>query len=290
MERRFASWPARPLTRSMSWPWKCSRARYVSAPTTFRWSRLTLYPAKSFRRLRRSPPPWPSLLRCRQEAWVEVRRHNAVYCGDCFVRFFRDQVERAIHHDRMFSSADKVLVAVSGGKDSLALWDVLLDDGALFALSPGARVRIEPSGAPIEIDNRSYRGALEVFGNARRTLTIVNELPLEEYLLGVVPNELSPATFGQIEALKEDVVQLTEAQRQAAHTIAAVKAGEQELRRQAPAPYWYSNPAALDPGLAKGAQWAGAAPVPRRPPAARSEPRDLRGRDTAPTVPPPAAR
>jgi len=74
---------------------------------------------------------------------------------------------------------------------------------------------------------------------------------------------------GQIETLKEDVEQLTEAQRQAAHTIAAVKAGEQELRRQAPAPYWYSNPAALDPGLAKGAHWAGPAPVPRRPPTAR---------------------
>jgi len=74
---------------------------------------------------------------------------------------------------------------------------------------------------------------------------------------------------GQVDALKEDVEQLTEAQRQAAHTIAAVKAGEQELRRQAPPPYWYSNPAALDPGLAKGAQWAGAAPVPRRPPATR---------------------
>jgi hypothetical protein len=94
----------------------------------------------------------------------------------------------------------------------------------------------------------------------------------------------------QVDALKEDVEQLTEAQRQAAHTIAAVKAAEQELRRQAPAPYWYSNPAALDPGLAKGARWAGAAPVPRRPPTARPEPRGLRERDTAPTVPPPAAR
>ncbi len=67
--------------------------------------------------------------RCRDEAWVEVRRHNAAYCGDCFVRFFHDQVERAIRHDRMFSHDDKVLVAVSGGKDSLALWDVLLEMG-----------------------------------------------------------------------------------------------------------------------------------------------------------------
>ena len=67
--------------------------------------------------------------RCRDEAWVEVRRHNASYCGDCFVRFFHDQVERAIKHDRMFSKEDQILVAVSGGKDSLALWDVLLDLG-----------------------------------------------------------------------------------------------------------------------------------------------------------------
>jgi tRNA-5-methyluridine54 2-sulfurtransferase len=67
--------------------------------------------------------------RCREEAWVEIRRHNAAYCGDCFVRFFHDQVERAIKHDRMFSKEDRVLVAVSGGKDSLALWDVLLDLG-----------------------------------------------------------------------------------------------------------------------------------------------------------------
>ena len=67
--------------------------------------------------------------RCRDEAWVEIRRHNASYCGDCFVRFFHDQVERAIRHEKMFSKEDKILVAVSGGKDSLALWDVMLDLG-----------------------------------------------------------------------------------------------------------------------------------------------------------------
>lgn len=67
--------------------------------------------------------------RCRDEAWVEVRRHNAAYCGDCFQRFFRDQVERAIRHDAMFGHSQRVLVAVSGGKDSLALWDILLDMG-----------------------------------------------------------------------------------------------------------------------------------------------------------------
>ena len=68
-------------------------------------------------------------LKCREDAWVEVRRHNAAYCNTCFVGFFHDQVERAIRGQKMFSRDDKVLVAVSGGKDSLALWDVLLDMG-----------------------------------------------------------------------------------------------------------------------------------------------------------------
>jgi len=83
---------------------------------------------------------------------------------------------------------------------------VELDEGVVLALSPSTKVRAASSGARLTIDNRTYRGAIEVFGNSRNTLTIVNELPVEEYLLGVVPNELSPTTFGQIEALKAQAV------------------------------------------------------------------------------------
>lgn len=81
-----------------------------------------------------------------------------------------------------------------------------LDDGAIVVMPAGGRVRIEPSAALLEIDTRAYRGALEIFGNSRRTLTVVNELPLETYLLGVVPNELNPTAFGQLEALKAQSV------------------------------------------------------------------------------------
>jgi hypothetical protein len=77
----------------------------------------------------------------------------------------------------------------------------------------------------------------------------------------------------ELDALKGEVKDLTEAQRQAAHTIATVKAAEQELRRNAPAPYWYSNLEALDPAIPKQPRWDTVAPLPRRPPAARSEPR-----------------
>src|SRR5262245_28472023 len=81
-----------------------------------------------------------------------------------------------------------------------------LDAGEMIVMPAGGRVRIEPAGTPLEIDTRAYRGALDIFGNTRRTLTVVNELPLETYLLGVVPNELSPTAYGQLEALKAQAV------------------------------------------------------------------------------------
>jgi tRNA-5-methyluridine54 2-sulfurtransferase len=58
-----------------------------------------------------------------------MRRHNAAFCPEHFIVHFRSQVARAIHEFKMFGPSDRLLVAVSGGKDSLALWDVLLDLG-----------------------------------------------------------------------------------------------------------------------------------------------------------------
>lgn len=67
--------------------------------------------------------------RCRERAEVQLRAHNAAYCRPCYLYVFRRQVERAIAGERMFLKTDRLLVAVSGGKDSLALWDVLSDLG-----------------------------------------------------------------------------------------------------------------------------------------------------------------
>ena len=60
--------------------------------------------------------------RCRGAVVIEVRRHNAAFCRDCFFHYVGQQVTRAIAKHRMLAPADRVLVAVSGGKDSLALW------------------------------------------------------------------------------------------------------------------------------------------------------------------------
>jgi uncharacterized protein (TIGR00269 family) len=60
---------------------------------------------------------------------IEVRRHHAAFCRAHFLVMVRTQVEKAIRRFRMIERGDRVLVAVSGGKDSLALWDLLLELG-----------------------------------------------------------------------------------------------------------------------------------------------------------------
>jgi uncharacterized protein (TIGR00269 family) len=58
-----------------------------------------------------------------------MRRHKLALCAVHYVEWLPQQVERTISKYSMFTRDDKVLVAVSGGKDSLALWDMLLGLG-----------------------------------------------------------------------------------------------------------------------------------------------------------------
>ncbi|MBK8465140.1 MAG: SpoIID/LytB domain-containing protein [Chloracidobacterium sp.] len=56
---------------------------------------------------------------------------------------------------------------------------------------------------PVRLNGKAYRGKLEVFVNSRGSLTVVNVVPLEEYLLGVVPSELG---LPQLEAQRAQAV------------------------------------------------------------------------------------
>ena len=67
--------------------------------------------------------------RCRAPAEINLPSHHAAFCRTCFILYFQRQVERTIKKDRMFTQDERILVAVSGGKDSLALWDVLIVQG-----------------------------------------------------------------------------------------------------------------------------------------------------------------
>jgi len=64
--------------------------------------------------------------KCGQTAAVAMRQHKLALCEEHYLEWFVAQTERAVHKYRMFAPEERVLVAVSGGKDSLSLWDVLL--------------------------------------------------------------------------------------------------------------------------------------------------------------------
>jgi stage II sporulation protein D len=85
------------------------------------------------------------------------------------------------------------LVVYAGGTSPL------LDSRAPVTFAP-------PANAPLRFNEKPYRGRLEVFTNLNGSLTVVNVLGLEDYVRGVVPNELSPGGYGALEALKAQAV------------------------------------------------------------------------------------
>lgn len=58
----------------------------------------------------------------------------------------------------------------------------------------------------ITINGARYRGAGEVRNNSTGSIAGINELPMEEYLYGVVPRELGPIAFPEVEAQKAQAV------------------------------------------------------------------------------------
>ena len=79
--------------------------------------------------------------------------------------------------------------------------------GSTFSSSaPVSFASDDEAKAPVRFNDRAYRGRIEVFTNLRGSLTVVNELGLEDYVRGVVANELSPGGYPAIEALKAQAI------------------------------------------------------------------------------------
>lgn len=115
------------------------------------------------------------------------------------------------------SSEDELVVSAS---DSPARVEQSKQTAALAADNQGAKPisgrdksdAVEhqyeiPSTPPtVRIGNKDYRGDIHLVLNPRGRINVVNVLPLEQYLRGVVPMELSPGSFPEIEALKAQAV------------------------------------------------------------------------------------
>ncbi len=67
-------------------------------------------------------------MRCRKcggKAVINMRQHKLALCKKHYLDWIPEQTQRIIEKYRMFSKNERILVAVSGGKDSLSLWDIL---------------------------------------------------------------------------------------------------------------------------------------------------------------------
>lgn len=73
--------------------------------------------------------PGMKCTRCRGPARHRFPSHNARFCDECLDVFFRGQVAKAIKKYRMAPPGGPMMIAVSGGKDSLAVWRALHDMG-----------------------------------------------------------------------------------------------------------------------------------------------------------------
>jgi uncharacterized protein (TIGR00269 family) len=63
--------------------------------------------------------------KCGAKAVLNMRQHRLALCAGHFLEWLPEQTQRFIQKYRMFRPEEHVLLAVSGGKDSLSLWDVL---------------------------------------------------------------------------------------------------------------------------------------------------------------------
>jgi len=63
--------------------------------------------------------------KCGEKAVINMRQHKLALCKEHYLDWIPEQTERFIEKYKMFKRHDRVLVAVSGGKDSLSLWDIL---------------------------------------------------------------------------------------------------------------------------------------------------------------------
>ncbi len=106
--------------------------------------------------------------RCREPAVVALPSHHTGFCAPCFDTFMLRQVARGIKNHKLLAPDDRVLVALSGGKDSLALMHLL------------ARLEYDVTGLHVDLgipdSSQPARASVERFCQARGFALIVHEL------------------------------------------------------------------------------------------------------------------
>lgn len=126
---------------------------------------------------------------------------------------FRTRLEADAFAERLRAAGQEAVVSEGASRAvtaaATATIRVTAEDGAARRLASPVDVFASapaPGPANVSLDGKPYRGSLLVTVNSRGTLNVVNLVDLEEYLYGVVPAEMGPRRYDEIEALKAQAV------------------------------------------------------------------------------------
>jgi len=84
--------------------------------------------------------------------------------------------------------------------------EIIDDEGQRYTISGDSILILPASADTVTIDKKPYRGGARLFVNNRGLLNVINELNLEDYLRGVVPAEMGPRVFDELEGEKAQAV------------------------------------------------------------------------------------
>jgi stage II sporulation protein D len=106
---------------------------------------------------------------------------------------------------------NKAIAERHAGTDSF--WREVAFGTTIYKLTHGTKeepsinpVIVSSSTGLVRINGATYRDKGEARRNSGSTLAGINELPIEQYLYGVVPRELGPIAFPQVEAQKAQAI------------------------------------------------------------------------------------
>jgi stage II sporulation protein D len=116
----------------------------------------------------------------------------------------REDADRELRRLTTIGVTGAFVVSDGAGITSPAL---RLIQGGVSQTYPGRWLAVDATNGPsVRVQGKRYRGRMLVYLNDRGMLNLINELPVEEYLRGVVPSEMGPIQYNQVEALKAQAV------------------------------------------------------------------------------------
>lgn len=144
-----------------------------------------------------------------QAAGYATYTENAGPCWRVFLGEFASNASYSVRN----AFRNEVIAAGFAGTDSFWKLVTIVEGSTEYRITRNGETIVTSSPVVIEattgnvlIGGTPYRGSGEVALNSGGALAGINELPIEEYLYGVVPRELPPVPYGEPEAQKAQAV------------------------------------------------------------------------------------